>query len=240
MMRSRCAAPSRARAAPPPAPVSRMMCAMDDQAAEEDMDEFDDMVLAEGSSAQAPTDTKGKEPKKPTEDEWADGGLGSSGSGAVDFTKLPAALDAKYEQHDIDSALRPTKLKLGEAWQRSAQKALLSKPSKSTLNAELQTQEKNKAFDLLDALSRSGALPLTSTALHVVVAATHCFDTSLMDTVIVKNVNPIEKLERSALIMASTIHDVEPRNLIQASQQTRIATFSAPMLLPPLTEARSE
>mmetsp|Transcript_28390 Transcript_28390/g.69103 ORF Transcript_28390/g.69103 Transcript_28390/m.69103 type:complete len:970 (+) Transcript_28390:77-2986(+) len=167
----------------------------------------------------------------PASEEWQDGGLGTQGGGALDFTQLPAVLDSKYAKHDVDSALRPTKLIVGEEWQRSAQKALLGKPTESTLNQEDQKAEKNKSFDLLDALSRSGSLPLASTALHVVVAATHCFDTSLMDTVIKKNVNPIEKLERSALIMASTIHDVEPQQLIQPSQHTRIATFSAPALL---------
>lgn len=51
-----------------------------------------------------------------------------------------------------------------------------------------------------------------------------------------RNVNPIEKLERSNLIMASTILDVEPRRLILSSQYARIASFSAPALLAPPAE----
>jgi hypothetical protein len=38
------------------------------------------------------------------------------------------------------------------------------------------------------------------------VCATHCFDKVLMDTLVKDNVNPIEKLERSVLIMGTTIH----------------------------------
>jgi hypothetical protein len=41
-----------------------------------------------------------------------------------------------------------------------------------------------------------------------VIAATHCFDKSLVDTVIEGNVNPIAKVERSMLIVASVIHGV--------------------------------
>lgn len=38
---------------------------------------------------------------------------------------------------------------------------------------------------------------------QVMVAATHCFSKGLVETVVRDNINPIEKLERSALIVSS-------------------------------------
>lgn len=88
--------------------------------------------------------------------------------------------------------------------------------------------------------SRSGLLPIIQSEIHVVVAATHTFDKSLMDTIIQKNVNPIgawhrefntrilfsisflEKLERSSLIMSSVIHGVTPDQLLNSSQLERV------------------
>ena len=66
------------------------------------------------------------------------------------------------------------------------------------------------------------------------IAATHTFDQALLDTVIVKNVNPIEKLERSSLLLATTIHEAPAERLLRDEQQQRVFTYSAPALMPPL------
>ena len=52
------------------------------------------------------------------------------------------------------------------------------------MNTQEQEKERNQAFDLLDALTRSGALSVDEASLHVVIATTHCFDNSIMDTII--------------------------------------------------------
>lgn len=59
----------------------------------------------------------------------------------------------------------------------------------------------------------------------MVLAATHCFDQTLIDTVIRENVNPIEKVERSLLIVGTTIHKL-PANVLAPDQRDRFFTTS--------------
>jgi hypothetical protein len=102
-----------------------------------------------------------------------DGGDGSSSSSsssgmscnAVDYTQLPSLLDGRCEALDRDNALRPTTIKTGDAWRLKSQKGLLSKPKGRTLQADQISEEKAKAFDLLDALSRSGVLLIEAATL---------------------------------------------------------------------------
>eukprot|EP00565_Helicotheca_tamesis_P000503 CAMPEP_0185726428 /NCGR_PEP_ID=MMETSP1171-20130828/2414_1 /TAXON_ID=374046 /ORGANISM="Helicotheca tamensis, Strain CCMP826" /LENGTH=970 /DNA_ID=CAMNT_0028394785 /DNA_START=84 /DNA_END=2996 /DNA_ORIENTATION=- len=150
-----------------------------------------------------------------------------SNSTDIDFTLIPKQLDAKFEALDSDSAMRPTVIKSGDIWTKRMQENLLTKMHEETLTSDEQKKEKNKAFDLLDALSRSGSLPVACAELHVFVAATHCFENSLMETVIQDNINPIERMEKSMLIVASTIFELPPAGLLKnKSEETRVAIFS--------------
>lgn len=143
-----------------------------------------------------------------------------------DYTKLPFLLDEAYKTLDVDSALRPTIIKMRENWTKRYQEGLLSKPVTKTLAKTDQKNEKNSAYDLLDALSRSGSLSIDHASLHIVIAATHCFDKTILETVIQDNVNPVEKVERSSLIMASTVKQVPVANLVKPSELSRIRQYS--------------
>mmetsp|Transcript_26416 Transcript_26416/g.47909 ORF Transcript_26416/g.47909 Transcript_26416/m.47909 type:complete len:983 (-) Transcript_26416:1528-4476(-) len=150
--------------------------------------------------------------RSPSEDteETMDFHLPSMGrtSDEVDFTMIPKQLDSTFEKYDKDNALHATKIKLGDVWSRMRQANLLVVAAESTLEREDQKTEKQKAFDLLDALSRSGSLPIACAELHVVLCVTHCFEKTVMGTVIEDSINPIEKVDASTMLIASTIHNV--------------------------------
>merc|ERR1719333_55079 len=143
------------------------------------------------------------------------------GSG-VDYTQIPKKLDQQFEALDTDAALRPTIIKPGTQWTHKSQKALLAATTTAALSTDQQKSKKNEAFDLLDGLTRAGALSCDDASLHVVIAATHCFDQDLMDTVVQRNMNPIEKVERSMLIMASTIHQASIEDMTTPEHYDRI------------------
>jgi len=155
---------------------------------------------------------------------------------AQDVTLLPSAIDAAMSDLDCDNALRPTILNVGNIWRRKRCASLLAQPTTSTMGEEKQREDKDAAMDLLDALSRSGSLSVDAASLHVLVAATHNFDLTLTDTVVQNNVNPIEKVERSVLIMASTVHDRPAVDLVSATETPRVATYS-PNLFPHIQPA---
>lgn len=131
-----------------------------------------------------------------------------------DFTKIPALLNSKFNDLDTDDALHGTTIKVDETWEKTSQNGLLGNPTKANVNFSSIELETNKAFDLLDSITRSGAISIDAASLHVFIASTHCFDKTLLHTVVQDNVNPIEKLDRSALIISGTIYEESPEELL--------------------------
>lgn len=143
-----------------------------------------------------------------------------------DYTRIPQLMETQFSLLDEDNRLRPTIINPGNIWCKKFQKNLLSDTKEESLDSDKQEEERDNAFDLLDALSRSGCLAIDHASLHVVVAATHCFDKTLMATLIQDNQNPIEKVERSTLIVASTVHKKHPLELVKEEQLDRVQQFS--------------
>lgn len=154
---------------------------------------------------------------------------------AFDFSRVPALLEAQYTTLDPLGAIRPTSIKVDDicyvyhsCWWLTKQQGLLAPPKVISLSPQL---ERQRAFDLLDALTRSGALQLDDASLHVIVGATHVFADSVMETLVAESINPIEKLESSSLIIASVVHNVPPQQLLADDEQLRrVQQFASPVL----------
>eukprot|EP01065_Artemidia_motanka_P051881 TRINITY_DN921_c0_g1_i3.p1 TRINITY_DN921_c0_g1~~TRINITY_DN921_c0_g1_i3.p1 ORF type:complete len:921 (+),score=161.47 TRINITY_DN921_c0_g1_i3:64-2826(+) len=159
-------------------------------------------------------------------------GHGSPAPRSVDYTAIPRLLDGQFEALDEDAAVRPTIIKPVEGmWTKKSQAGLLSDAVSNSLYEAEQRTEKDRAFDLLDALSRSGSLPVEDASLHVVLAATHCFEETLMNTVVRRNLNPIEKTERSCLIMSSVVRGMPASELIEEQHEARVREHSSRLFL---------
>lgn len=66
---------------------------------------------------------------------------------------------------------------------------------------------------------------------HVVVAATHQFDKSIMQTLIKDNIDPIERVERSTLVLASSVHQVQCKELVSAAELPRLSDSSPALFI---------
>ena len=139
-------------------------------------------------------------------------------------------IESQFEQFDKHGAVRPTLLVAKGPWLKKHYQGLLSDQEEKTLYDSDIEASKNKAFDLLDALSKSGATIIEDTALHVIIASSHNFEKTIMDVLVQDNVNPIEKLEHSSIIMTAALHGVPKGNVISPEYRDAILKH-APQLI---------
>jgi hypothetical protein len=177
-----------------------------------DMDMPESTQEESAGSESPPQETTNETPKK---DGKQRPGIKTSSSN--DFTLIPKILDAELEQHDKDGSLRSTIVKAGTHWKRRRKDNLLLPMSETNLASQEIGSEKDKAFDLLTALSRSGSLAIEHSELHIIIAVSHCFENDIMSTLIRENINPIAKVEQSLLMIGSVIHNQPSMALTDAA-----------------------
>eukprot|EP00927_Polykrikos_kofoidii_P020870 TRINITY_DN19962_c0_g1_i1.p1 TRINITY_DN19962_c0_g1~~TRINITY_DN19962_c0_g1_i1.p1 ORF type:complete len:1064 (-),score=203.76 TRINITY_DN19962_c0_g1_i1:273-3464(-) len=177
--------------------------------------------------AQRDEEPEWSQQKNPEEKPSGEVGNSEGDEAVVDYTKVPKELEQRFKDLDEDNCLRPTIIEPIDVWERKFRKTPISEQSTETLFTDELIVERNKAFDLLDSLTRSGALVMEHAQLHVLITATHCFCKNVVDTVVEDNINPIDKVERSTLILASTIHRSTVSSLINGGETlTRIRNTS--------------
>src|SRR3989338_367700 len=157
--------------------------------------------------------------KQPTISQPQDDGCGAGGR---DLMSLPALLDAQIGRLDASNAMRSTIIKPAKTWQRSRQASLLAKPADESLGSDALVSERHRAFDLLDALSRSGTLPFEHCQLHVIPATTYDFSSSLINAVVQGNINPLDCLDRALFITSSVLFQQDPLQLALPHRADRV------------------
>ena len=148
------------------------------------------------------------------------------GAAVWDVTGIPGALDTGLERLDPEGSVRPTILRVGPLWRRTRTEGLLGEPLSLDMAVEQQKEARSEALHLLDALTHSGGLELHDVHLHVLVAVTHFFDKTLMQTLVCDNVNPIDRVQHTQLIVARHISALAPDALLVPLEAARIQTAS--------------
>jgi hypothetical protein len=145
----------------------------------------------------------------------------------ADYSSIPAMLEHAHDSQDPISALRSVIITALDGWRLRSKQGFLHPVKETVLFTDDIKRARVAAFDLLDALSRSGTLIIDGAELHIVYAASHAFDRTLMDTLVQENMNPISRVERSMLIMASLLHDTPVTNIVEATELSRLQLVSS-------------
>eukprot|EP01064_Diplonema_japonicum_P028213 TRINITY_DN4274_c0_g8_i1.p1 TRINITY_DN4274_c0_g8~~TRINITY_DN4274_c0_g8_i1.p1 ORF type:complete len:913 (+),score=223.43 TRINITY_DN4274_c0_g8_i1:28-2739(+) len=140
-------------------------------------------------------------------------------STSLDIIAVPHKMEEGIAALGEAASLRPTIIHLSEEWQRLRQGGLLAKPRMQNLDTDDMREEKSSAFDLIESLTKSGLLSFDNVDMHVVVASTHCFDLTVMDTLVIDNVNPIEKVQQATLVLASVVHGKNEAELVEHAEK---------------------
>jgi len=145
-------------------------------------------------------------------------------SNSFSICDIPKILDEKFEKLDPDDAICSTTIKVDASSWGNRRKSFVNQIDKDGI-----LKEKNAAFDLLDILSRSGSLNLHYSTSHTIIASTHCFEKTLMKTLIQDNINPLPPLERSSLLISSTIFNLHPKILIDEEENEELQKTHLPL-----------
>eukprot|EP01064_Diplonema_japonicum_P038443 TRINITY_DN9323_c0_g1_i1.p1 TRINITY_DN9323_c0_g1~~TRINITY_DN9323_c0_g1_i1.p1 ORF type:complete len:923 (+),score=203.05 TRINITY_DN9323_c0_g1_i1:51-2771(+) len=128
---------------------------------------------------------------------------------------LPSKIDKRIGADVTCTSLHPATIRDTGYWRKKSQKRLLGGEKTCVLSESDLRTEKTKAYDLLDALTKSGLVPVEDSVLHVIVPTAHTFDQTIMDTLIKKNENPILSLQHSTQLVSSVLHRVDPQSLLK-------------------------
>jgi hypothetical protein len=124
------------------------------------------------------------------------------------LSQIGSKLNSMLDRADC-SSINQTVISVAaaESWTRQDWgDGFLAQCRETALGSELQRAEKNKVFDFLEVISNGGISPFEEgAALHVIVAAVHSYQQSIVETVVQENKDPISEMEREWDVFTSVI-----------------------------------
>ena len=158
----------------------------------------------------------------------------SSGGADIDITErdtslalLPLRMSKRFDLFP-DLSLQTSTMYCGtEITRKGCDGKILSKEQTKKLSSSDITPLHQQAMSLLDGLTKGGAVPLQAVDLHVISSTAHYFDKTLLNIVIQDNTNPVEKVELSTLLVASSIRGKPIPEIVNQNQVPRIQEFNA-------------
>ena len=155
--------------------------------------------------------SKIKETEEEDETKPSAGEIKATQSEIWDFSRIPSTLEQKFSSTtETAVALRPLTLKTGDSWSKLKYSSLLDSQGKMiSLSGPSLKSEKEAAFNLLDALTKSGTVPLKEASVAIIFGFSHSWAESILRTVAKRNRNPLEIATNTAIELARTLHEDE-------------------------------
>ena len=163
------------------------------------------------------------------------------GGHRIPWTQFPQTLDKVCGALGADAAaLCPTRVEVGDTWIKTHAPNILAPITRVSVDAEKQKVAKRGAFDLIDALTRTGALPFDDAKLHIMMITTQNFSSTLVDTCIIENVDPIQRVERAMMLVgANLFKPTKVSELVKPQHAARFALLDQQALEAPLHSAKN-
>lgn len=143
----------------------------------------------------------------------------------TDYTLLPALLESRIQQLDPDAGLSATTISLGKMWTLFSKQSVQSPVVTTKIDSTERAADQSQAIRLLTALSKSGTIPFEHSELHTLVPFTQSFDETLINIVVQEDKNPIDAVERSSLVIATTIFNQPAKDLVAQNQVSRLTAL---------------
>eukprot|EP01060_Flectonema_neradi_P010865 TRINITY_DN1793_c2_g1_i2.p1 TRINITY_DN1793_c2_g1~~TRINITY_DN1793_c2_g1_i2.p1 ORF type:complete len:890 (+),score=147.47 TRINITY_DN1793_c2_g1_i2:152-2821(+) len=178
-----------------------------------------DKALCEASGEVAPPEEPSQpepEPEpEPEQEACASTAVATSATAdkGWDYSSIPAKLEKRFAEITTPgSNVRPVIITPDPSgWSQSTHPSILSTtppPLKKLLQSDIK-RAKQSAFDLIDAITKSGSVPLCETSLHVLFGFNNNWNDGVIQSAAKHNINPLNAGTETIVEVINVLHDTQ-------------------------------